>query len=139
MAVVRLLRSAGVRLALGYALMFGVSALLLIFALWWSTLNLLNGQVDAAINADAQGLREQWNENGLPGLVATINKRIAGNVDNDALYLVLDPLGRRIAGNLMILAAKASSRRTRITRCRRIAAPASGSGPVACCTTLPDG
>ncbi len=103
MPVVRLLRSAGVRLALSYALMFGVSALLLIFALWWSTLNLLNGQVDAAINADVQGLHEQWTANGLPGLVSTINKRLAGNVDNDALYLVLDPLGRRIAGNLAIL------------------------------------
>jgi signal transduction histidine kinase len=100
MVVVPLLRSAGVRLALSYALVFGASALVLIFALWLSTLNLLNGQVDAAIAADAQGLAEQWDEGGARALLNTINARVAGNVDDDAIYLVLDPAGNRIAGNL---------------------------------------
>ncbi|HYZ64775.1 MAG TPA: ATP-binding protein [Acetobacteraceae bacterium] len=99
------LRSAGVRLALSYALVFGASALLLIFTLWLSTLNLLNTQVDTAINLDAQGLIEQWEDGGLPALLATIENRVLGNVDDDALYLVLDPKGRRVAGNLESLPA----------------------------------
>jgi hypothetical protein len=95
-----LLRSAGFRLALSYALVFGASALLLIVVLWLSSINILSRQVDAAIDADAQGLSEQWDEGGAAALLSTIQNRIADNVDNDSLYLVLDPFGRRVAGNL---------------------------------------
>jgi len=100
LVLVPLLRSAGVRLALSYALVFGASALVLMVALWWSTLNLLDAQADAAIRADALGLYEQWQSGGPHALLTTIESRVAGNVDDDALYLVLDPAGRRIAGNL---------------------------------------
>jgi signal transduction histidine kinase len=95
-----LLRSAGVRLALSYALVFGASALLLIVILWISSVNILRQQVDDAIDADAQGLSEQWDEGGAAALLSTIANRIRGNPDNDSLYLVLDPFGRRLAGNL---------------------------------------
>ncbi len=98
--MLRLLRSAGVRLAAGYAVVFGISALILIVALWLATKSLLNGQVDAAISADAQGLSERWADGGARALLATISSRVDGNVDDDAIYLVLDPSGRRIAGNL---------------------------------------
>ena len=95
-----LFRSAGVRLAAGYAAMFGLSALVLVGVLWSATLTLLNSQVDAAIQADALGLAEQWQEGGPPALLATIDQRLAGNVDNDAIYMVIDAAGRRVAGNL---------------------------------------
>ncbi len=97
--VVRAFRSAGVRLALAYALVFGVSAALLVGVLWVSSTNILTRQVDAAIDADAQGLGEQWSSGGAIGLFNTIQNRIANNLDNDALYLVLDPKGRIVAGN----------------------------------------
>jgi hypothetical protein len=100
LALVPLLRSAGFRLALSYAVVFGASALLLIATLGFSTLNLLNNQLDAAIDADARGLIEQWRTGGLSELAQTLRRRIDGNVDDDALYLVLDPLGNRVAGNL---------------------------------------
>src|SRR3954451_799694 len=98
--MVRLLRSAGFRLALSYALVFGASALLLVAALGLSTLNLLERQLDTAIEADARGLIEQWRAGGGVELVRILRRRIDGNVDDDALYLVLDPFGRKIAGNL---------------------------------------
>ena len=81
------LRSAGVRLALSYAVVFGASALLLIFVLWISSVNILRHQVDDAIDADAQGLSEQWDEGGAAALLTTIQNRIRGNADNDSLYL----------------------------------------------------
>src|SRR2546423_1220808 len=83
-----LLRSAGVRFAVLYAALFGISALALALFLWWATAGLLDRQVDAAIRADAQGLREQWDGGGLPDLVVTIRDRLAGNVDDDAIYLL---------------------------------------------------
>ena len=96
----RFSRSAGVRLALGYAGLFGTSALVLVIVLWSATLGLLNGQVDAAIRADALGLAERWQDGGARALLTTIDERIAGNVDDDAIYLVIDPAGHVVAGNL---------------------------------------
>jgi signal transduction histidine kinase len=94
------LRSAGVRFAVLYAALFGCSALALVLFLWWATAGLLDRQVDAAIRADAQGLREQWEDGGLPALVLTIRDRLVENVDDDAIYLLVDSSLHRIAGNL---------------------------------------
>lgn len=96
----RVFRSAGVRLALSYALVFSASAAMLILVLWVSSTNILTRQVDAAIEADEQGLAEQWTAGGPAALFSTIQNRIASNVDNDAIYLVLDPKGQVVAGNL---------------------------------------
>lgn len=95
-----LARSAGVRLALGYALLFSVSTMALVFVLWTATLGLLNAQVDAAIEADAQGLAERWQDGGARALLSTIEERLAGNVDDSAIYLLLDPAGQPVIGNL---------------------------------------
>ncbi|MDP9095714.1 MAG: two-component sensor histidine kinase, partial [Pseudomonadota bacterium] len=98
--VLRALRSAGVRLALGYALVFGVSAALLVTVLWVSSTTILTHQVDAAIEADEQGLAEQWDAGGPTALFNTIQNRISSNLDNDAIYLVLDSKGQVLGGNL---------------------------------------
>ncbi len=94
------LRSAGFRFALMYALLLAVSACALCAFLWWATAGLLDRQTEAAIRADAQGLSERWMEGGLPALLLTIDDRLAQNVDDDAIYLVVDPNMRRMAGNL---------------------------------------
>jgi signal transduction histidine kinase len=94
------LRSAGFRLALSFALVFGASALLLIVVLWLSSVNIVSRQVDSEIDADAQGLSEQWNEGGAAALLTTIANRLNGSPDKDSFYMVLDPFGRRVTGNL---------------------------------------
>lgn len=96
----RLLRSASVRFAAVYALLFGLSALSLILFLWWATAGLLDRQVEAAIRADAQGLSERWEEGGVAALVQTIDDRLTENIDDDAIYLLVDMSLRRVAGNL---------------------------------------
>jgi signal transduction histidine kinase len=101
-------RSAGVRLALGYAGLFGLSALILVLVLWSTTLQLLNGQVDAAIKADALGLAERWHDGGAAALFSTIEDRLAGNVDDDAIYLVINSQGRPVIGNLAAWPAEVS-------------------------------
>jgi len=94
------LRSAGVRFAAIYAGLLAVSALVLAMFLWWSTAGLLDRETEAAIRADAQGLSERWQEGRLPALVFTIEDRLAQNVDDDALYLLVGPRKEKIAGNL---------------------------------------
>jgi signal transduction histidine kinase len=68
--------------------------------LWWATAGLLDRQTEAAIYADAQDLAARWADGGLPALAATIDDRLAQNVDDDAIYFLADPAMHRITGNL---------------------------------------
>ncbi len=93
-------RSAGLRLAMVYAMLFALSTLALVLFLWWATAGLLDRQVEAAIRADAQGLSEQWQRGGLDALQTTIEDRLAENVDDDSIYLLTDGAMHPLAGNL---------------------------------------
>ena len=93
-------RSAGFRFGLVYAILLTISAAALAMFLWWFTAGLLDRQTASAIRADAQGLIERFDESGIEGLVGTIEDRLAANVDDDAIYLLVDAGMNRIAGNL---------------------------------------
>lgn len=80
--------------------MLGISAAALALFLWWATAGLVDRQTEAAIQADAQGLSERFSIGRLPALVVTIDDRLAQNVEDDAIYLLVGPNGQRIAGNL---------------------------------------
>lgn len=95
-----LFRSAGFRFGMVYALLLTLSAVALALFVWWFTAGLLDRQTASAIRADAQGLIERFDEGGIAGLVATIEDRLAANVDDDAIYLLVDQNMRRVAGNL---------------------------------------
>ncbi len=95
-----LLHSAGLRLAVVYATLFGISALALVLFLWWATAGLLNRQVQAVIRADAQGLSEQWQAGGVAALQSTIEDRLTADVDDAAIYLLTDAALTPLAGNL---------------------------------------
>jgi signal transduction histidine kinase len=95
-----LFRSAGFRFGLVYAILLTISAAALAMFLWWFTAGLLDRQTASAIRADAQGLIERFDEGGIEGLVGTIEDRLAANVDDDAIYLLVDPAMNRVAGNL---------------------------------------
>jgi len=94
------IRSAGVRFAIIYATIFGMSAFALAFSIWYSTAGLLERQVQIAIRNDAAALSDDFYVGGVPSLVGVINSRLAENVDMDAIYLLVDPLDNRITGNL---------------------------------------
>ncbi|MGE0419078.1 MAG: HAMP domain-containing protein, partial [Acetobacteraceae bacterium] len=96
----RVFRSSAVRFAVVYAVLLTLSAMLVTWFLWWSTAGLLDRQTENAIQIDAQGLSDRWQQGGIPGLVLTIDERLAQNVDDDSIYLLADPQGRRMAGNL---------------------------------------
>ena len=97
----RLLRSAGVRFAVLYALVFGVSTVVLGASLRYSTLGLMNRETHDAIQADWQSLNNHFQQGGLPGLVLSIRNRIDEDISRNAIYLLVDPLGNRIVGNLV--------------------------------------
>ena len=131
-----LLHSAGFRFALIYALLLAASAAALAFYLWWATAGLLDRQTEAAIRADAQGLSERWNEGGLPALVLTIHERLEQDVDDDAIYLLVDQSLHPLAGNLRTWPAVVQHRRRAVPNCR---SPAPGRRRLPRCnaTTCP--
>ncbi len=92
------MRSAGVRFALVYAAVFGLSAFVLAVALWYSTLGLLQRQVQSAIHNDSQTLLEHEQLGGLPSLEAAIHDRLTGSSDPDGIYLLLDASGNILIG-----------------------------------------
>ena len=95
-----LIRSAGVRFALAYAVVFGVSAFALAFSIWYSTLDLLQRQVEVDIRNDALVLDEHYQLGGLPSLIAAIHDRLTDVTQSDGIYLLEDALGNRLIGNL---------------------------------------
>ncbi|WP_368414930.1 ATP-binding protein [Falsiroseomonas sp.] len=68
--------------------------------LWWNTAGALDRQVDAAIRADATALAERRRAGGIPALIAAIDDRLVLDVQNEALYILVMPDGRKLVGNL---------------------------------------
>jgi signal transduction histidine kinase len=97
----RLLKSAGFRFAALFAAMFAIAAIALVAVLWWATAGALDRQTDAAVRADAIALTERWREAGATGLAEAIEERLAVDVEDELIYLLMDIEGRRrLAGNL---------------------------------------
>jgi signal transduction histidine kinase len=88
------------RFAVSYAGLLAVSALSIAWFLWWSTAGLLNRQIEESIQADAENLSEYWRRGGVPGLILRIDERLTQNLDDDAIYLLVQGRDRIVAGNL---------------------------------------
>jgi signal transduction histidine kinase len=95
-----LVRSASLKLAAIYGILFAVSSVALVLFLWWTTTGLLDQQVESAISADGQSLSERWEEGGVPDVVLTVQDRMAEDVDDEEVYLLTDALYQKMIGNL---------------------------------------
>ncbi len=98
--MLRLLRSASVRIALSYAVVFIASTLILVGFLWWRTADYLDREIDAVIVADTRAIGDRLQDFGIPGALEAIRDRIKQTADEHAIYLLADPLLSPIGGNL---------------------------------------
>jgi signal transduction histidine kinase len=96
----RLVRTHAFRLAALYFLVFAASVLGVLFFVYWTSADFVERQTEATIDADITGLAEQYGQRGLSGLVQIVAARSAGDSGGATLYLVTDPDGRPLAGNL---------------------------------------
>lgn len=94
----KLLRSTAFRLSLVYLAVFAAFAGLLIAYLSWNTWVIFTQQLDSTIEAEVQGLAEQYRLGGVLRLIQVIDRRTRN--PSSSLYLVQDPQGNRIAGNV---------------------------------------
>lgn len=98
--MIRFLHSTSVRIALIYALIFSLSASVLVGFVWWRTVGYLEQETDAVILADVQAIADRLHDFGVPGAIETIDNRIAAPSDEYAIYFLGDSALARIAGNL---------------------------------------
>lgn len=96
----KLLRSTALRLAIGYVALFGISALVLLAFIYWSTASYMEQQADETIEAEIVGLGESYRLTGMNGLRATILQRLDRRPAGSSIYLLTDGRYAKIVGNL---------------------------------------
>jgi signal transduction histidine kinase len=96
----RLFRTTAFQLALLYMALFALSVGAISAFVYWSTLGYFERQTNAIIEAEINGLYEQYERQGLRGLADIINERVQRGTERRMLYLFADAIGRPIAGNL---------------------------------------
>jgi signal transduction histidine kinase len=98
--LIRLLETSTIRLALIYLALFGVSALTLLGFLYYRTAVVIDEQTEDTISAEITALTEQYYAFGLIALKKAIDRRSEIYPNRASIYLLTDPFGARIAGNL---------------------------------------
>jgi signal transduction histidine kinase len=95
-----LIRSARTRLVAASALL-GVLAIALVLGLvYWTANRIIEAETRSVVTAELGGLADSYTELGMLGLARAIERRIRTAREPDALYLLTDRFGQRIAGNL---------------------------------------
>jgi signal transduction histidine kinase len=96
----RLVRTHAFRLAALYFLVFAFSVSGVLFFVYWATADFVERQTETTLAAEVTGLAEQYAQRGLSGLVQIVAARSAGDRGDGMLYLVTNPQGKPLAGNI---------------------------------------
>lgn len=100
MRLPRLLRTSVFQLTLVYMALFAVSVTALFVFIYWSTIGYLERQTNALIQAELDGLEEQYRQRGLLGLIEIIDNRVRSDSSGRSVYLLVDSNLRRVTGNV---------------------------------------
>jgi len=96
----QLLRTHAFRLAALHLLVFAASVLGVLLFVYWTSASFVERQTEATLDAEITGLAEQYTQRGLSGLIQIVAARSAGDRGDAMIYLVTDPNGRPLAGNI---------------------------------------
>ncbi len=99
----KLIRTTAFRLTLVYLFLFALFAASLLGYFAWNTRRLITEEISQTVNAETAEINEIYNRRGLFGLVRAIEYRALR--PNANLYLVTNPAGQAIAGNVGLLAS----------------------------------
>jgi signal transduction histidine kinase len=88
------------RLAAVYFLVFAASVLGVLLFVYWTSADFVERQTEATLDAEITGLAEQYAQRGLSGLIQIVAARSAGDRGDAMIYLVTDPDGKPLAGNI---------------------------------------
>lgn len=93
-------RTATFRLALLYAVLFGVSALVVFGIIYWTMTTYAARQMRGEIEAEISALVAEAKTEGIDHLIRMIERRILTSPHSSNYYLVQDTSGQELAGNL---------------------------------------
>jgi len=97
-ALGKLFRTTAFKLSLAYLVIFALFATFVLGYVAWSARQLLNDQIREIIEAETNGLAEQYRLGGIRRLILTIDRR--AREPGASLYLVTTFAGERLAGNV---------------------------------------
>jgi signal transduction histidine kinase len=95
-----MLRNASTRLIAAHLLLVAASTGLVLGFLYWRIGGVIDAEQRAVVEAEIGGLVDDYARAGTVALAGAINQRLANPPDRDAVYLLADASGYRIAGNL---------------------------------------
>src|SRR5205807_10017708 len=111
----RLVGTHAFRLAALYFLVFAASVLGVLLFVYWTSADFVERQTEATLDAEITGLAEQYAQRGLSGLIQIVAARSAGDRGDGMLYLVTDPDGRPLVGNIAAWPTGLSARAGRLS------------------------
>jgi signal transduction histidine kinase len=100
------LRSSTLRLALIWIGIFGTAVAALLGYVYWSSASYMLRQSDQALAMEFVTLREAYTRAGREQLIAAITQRMSGGLVESGVYLLADPSGAPLAGNLVAWPAR---------------------------------
>jgi signal transduction histidine kinase len=80
--------------------LFALSVGALSAFIYWATVGYLERQTNAIIEAEIDGLYEQYERGSLRGVADVIADRVERDTERRSFYLLADAIGRRLAGNV---------------------------------------
>ena len=96
----RLVGTHAFRLAALYFLVFAASVLGVLLFVYLTSADFVERQTEATLDAEITGLAEQYAQRGLSGLIQIVAARSAGDRGDAMIYLVTDPDGKPLVGNI---------------------------------------
>src|SRR3954471_16487122 len=100
MSPASLIRSAGFRLAMVHAVLFAVAIAILFWIVYWATSSYARQQLTESIRLEGYDLAGEARRDGVAHVAGTINARLVASGEPNLAYLLTDPSGRKLAGNL---------------------------------------
>jgi signal transduction histidine kinase len=100
-ALGKLFRTTAFKLSLGYLVAFAIGASVVMTWVSWSVGRLIDEQIGATVEAEINGLSEQYAQGGIRRLVDVVERRV--RQPGASLYLVTNFQGQTISGNIKSL------------------------------------
>lgn len=94
----KIFRTSTFRLAAIYLLVFALSVAVILGYVYYSTVGLLERQIQDTIRAEVQGLADQYRVRGMSGIFDVVSRRSLET--SGTLYALVGPNGVHLAGNL---------------------------------------
>jgi signal transduction histidine kinase len=98
-------RTYGFRITLIYVALFGVCILILFSVIYWATAEFMEQQLRGAIETEMGSLVDDFGSSGIDSTIEAITRRVGSREHETSYYLLQDPAGRKVAGNLAAMRA----------------------------------